>query len=205
MTREIKRMHALGVGVLQQLSLDRDGKRVTYTYFDTEPQGKFVLGLVYWPGGAPAPGPPGKVDHLAPVIRESETVSAYWQKLGFPAFRMEHATPRQDSTYRGKPLWFAFDVGYQNYDQFSYEWIVAPPTPPNIYADFLKEHKEGIQHLGMPVDDLNKAVADYEKLGYHVCQSGAWGDVGKKDSGQYDYMDTDSIGGVAVELIHAYK
>jgi hypothetical protein len=28
--------------------------------------------------------------------------------------------------------------------------------------------------------------------------------VGKKDSGQYDYMDTDSIGGVSVELIHAY-
>ena len=205
MTREINRMRALGVGVLQQLSFDRDGKRVTFTYFDTEPQGKFVLGLVYWPGGAPPAGPPGKVSHLAPVIRESEPVSAYWQKLGFPAFRMEHATPRQDSTYRGKPLWFAFDVGYQNYDQFSYEWIIPPATPPNIYADFLKAHKEGIQHLGMPVDDLSKAVADYEKLGYHVWQSGAWGDVGKKDSGQYDYMDTDSIGGVSVELIHAYK
>jgi hypothetical protein len=205
MNQEIKRMRGLGVGVLQQLSFDRDGKRVTFTYFDTEPQGKFVLGLVYWPGGAPPAGPPGKVSHLAPVIREAAPVSAYWQKLGFPAFRMEHATPRQDSTYRGKPLWFAFEVGYQNYTQFSYEWIIPPMTPPNIYADFLNKHKEGIQHIGMPVDDLQSAVSTYEKLGYHVWQSGAWGDVGKKDSGQYDYMDTDSIGGVAVELIHAYK
>jgi hypothetical protein len=205
MNQEIQRMRSLGVGVLQQLSFDRDGKRVTFTYFDTEPGGKFVLGLVYWPGGAPAAGPPGKVSHLAPVIREAAPVSAYWQKLGFPAFRMEHATPREDSTYRGKPLWFAFEVGYQNYTQFAYEWIIPPMTPPNIYSDFLKKHKEGIQHIGMPVDDLKKAVADYEKLGYHVWQSGAWGDVGKKDSGQYDYMDTDSIGGVAVELIHAYK
>ncbi|HTZ56932.1 MAG TPA: VOC family protein [Acidobacteriaceae bacterium] len=205
MNQEIKRMQSLGVGVLQQLSFERDGKRVTFTYFDTEPQGKFVLGLVYWPGGAPPAGPPGKVSHLAPVIREAAPVSAYWQKLGFPALRMEHATPRKDSTYRGKPLWFAFEVGYQNYTQFSYEWIIPPMTPPNIYADFLNKHKEGIQHIGMPVDDLNKAVAEYEKLGYHVWQSGAWGDVGKKDSGQYDYMDTDSIGGVVVELIHAYK
>ena len=78
-------------------------------------------------------------------------------------------------------------------------------TPPNIYADFLNKHGEGIQHLGLPVDDLSKAVAEYENLGYHVWQSGAWGDVGKKGSGQYDYMDTDSIGGVVVELIHAYK
>jgi hypothetical protein len=205
MDKEIKRMRSLGVGVLQQVSFDRDGKRVTFTYFDTEPEGKFVLGLVYWPGGAPPAGPPGKVSHLAPVIREASPVSAYWQKLGFPAFRMEHATPRQDSTYRGNPLWFAFEVGYQNYTQFSYEWIIPPMTPPNIYADFLNKHKEGIQHIGMPVDDLNQAVAEYEKLGYHVWQSGAWGDVGKKDSGQYDYMDTDSIGGVVVELIHAYK
>jgi Glyoxalase/Bleomycin resistance protein/Dioxygenase superfamily len=80
-----------------------------------------------------------------------------------------------------------------------------PPTsPPNIYSDFLKLHGEGIQHLGIPVKDLQKAIAEYEKHGYHVWQSGAWGDVGKKDSGQYAYMDTDSIGGVAVELIHAY-
>jgi Glyoxalase/Bleomycin resistance protein/Dioxygenase superfamily len=97
-----------------------------------------------------------------------------------------------------------FDVGYQHYDQFSYEWIIPPLSPPNVYADFLKSHQEGIQHLGMPVEDLAKAVAEYEKLGYHVAQSGAWGDVGKKGSGQYDYMDTDSTGGISIELMHSY-
>jgi hypothetical protein len=117
---------------------------------------------------------------------------------------MEDATPREDSRYMGKPLLLDFKVGYQHYDQFSYEWIIPPTTPPNVYADYLKKHHEGIQHIGIPVDDLEKAVAQYEKLGYHVRQSGAWGDVGKKDSGQYDYMDTDTRGGVSVELLHAY-
>ncbi len=201
---EIKRMSKLGVGVLQQMSMDRQGKHITFTYFDTEPQGKFVLGLVYWPGGAPATGAPGKISHIAPVVIEAQPVSAFWQKLGFPALRMEHATPRNDSEYRGKPLQLAFEAGYQHYDQFSYEWIIPPLTPPNIYADFLKSHHEGIQHLGMPVDDLKKAIADYEALGYHVWQSGAWGEVGKKDSGRYAYMDTDAIGGVSVELMHSY-
>src|SRR6266436_2841948 len=64
----------------------------------------------------------------------------------------------------------------------------APPSPANIYADFLnKHHCEGIQHIGIPVEDLAKSVAAYEKLGYHVHQSGAWGDVGKPGSGQYAY------------------
>jgi hypothetical protein len=55
------------------------------------------------------------------------------------------------------------------------------------------------------LDDLEGAIARYKNLGYGVVQSGAWGDVGKKDSGQYGYMATDAIGGVTVELIHAYK
>jgi len=33
-------------------------------------------------------------------------------------------------------------------------------------------------------------------------QSGAWGENGKKGSGHYSYMDTDSIGGVIAEVIH---
>jgi hypothetical protein len=64
---------------------------------------------------------------------------------------------------------------------------------------------ESIQHLGLPVDDLGKAVAVYEKLGYRVWQSGARENLGKKDSGRYACMDTNSIGGVSVELIRDYK
>jgi hypothetical protein len=118
---------------------------------------------------------------------------------------MQQATPRDDSRYKGQPLSLAFEVGYQRHSQFPYEWISPPPSPPNIYADFLNKHlREGIQHIGVPVDDLAKAVAAYEKLGYHVHQSGAWGGVGKPGSGQYAYMDTDSVGGISVELSHAY-
>ena len=209
MAGEIKRMESMGVAVLQKVTVKEKNTSVTLAYFDTAREGKFVLGLVYWPGGAPvtegrATEGRAMVSHLAPVVRGSEAVSAFWQRIGFPSMRMEHATPREDSRYHGQPLWFAFEVGYQHYDQFSYEWIVPPSTPPNVYIDFLKEHGEGIQHIGIPVDDLPKAAAAYEKLGYRVLQSGAWGDVGKKDSGQYDYMDTDLIGGVSAELIHAY-
>lgn len=208
MNQEIQRMGNLGVNVLQQLTVKRQDAPITWTYFDTEPQGKFVLGLVYRPGGASPRVPLSTggqmVSHLAPVIQEPQSVSTFWQKLGFPPFRMEHAAPREDSQYRDKPLSLAFDIGYQHYNQFTYEWIIPPMTPPNIYADFLKKHHEGIQHLGMPVDDLAKAIASYEKLGYHVRQSGAWGDVSQKNSGRYAYMDTDSVGGVSVELLHTY-
>ena len=170
--------------MLQQVTVQRDQVPVTYTYFDTEPEGKFALGLVYGPGGMRAAAGPAVVSHFSPVVWDAAAVSAYWERLGFPAFPMQHAAPRADSRYRDKPLSLAFEVGYQRHTQFRYEWISPPPSPANIYADFLnKHHREGIQHIGMPVEDLAKSVAAYEKLGYHVHQSGAWGMWGSRGRG----------------------
>ncbi len=53
--------------------------------------------------------------------------------------------------------------------------------------------------------DLDAAVAHYKELGYSAWQSGAWGDVGKKNSGRYAYMDTSRIGGVSIEIIQTYN
>jgi len=148
---------------------------------------------------------PAAVSHFGSVVWSADAVSAYWEKLGFPAFPMQHATPRADSRYRDKPLSLAFEVGFQRHTQFRFEWISPPPSPPNIYADFLnKRHREGIQHIGILVDDLPNSIASYEQLGYRVHQSGAWGDVGKAGSGQYAYMDTSAAGGISIELVRAY-
>lgn len=200
LTRETARLHSLGVAVLQTARKPGSDGPV-FTYFDTEPRGKYVLGLVYWPHNAAAPAGP-KVSHIAFVIRDPAPVSAYWQSLGFPAMVVAHASPRAGATYHGDPLMLPFDVGWHRYSQPTFEWIIPPQTPANCYADTLKAHGEGVHHLGLPVDDLDQAIATYAKLGHGVLQSGGWGVDGQKNSGKYAYMDTDAIGGVTVELIH---
>lgn len=199
MSKETDRMRALGVPVMAQLTVK---DRFTTTYFDTEPQGKYVLGLIYFLHGAPANNAPAKISHIGFVARDAESTSDYWQKLGFPAMPKSHASPREDSRYHAKPLLLDFDVCWQRHTQFTYEWIIPPSAPPNLYIDYLKSHGEGIQHIGVPVDDLDQSIADYQKVGYPVAQSGAWGDLPKKGSGRYAYLDTDSIGGVIVEILH---
>jgi catechol 2,3-dioxygenase-like lactoylglutathione lyase family enzyme len=205
MAREVERLRGAGVQVLQRIGLDTDRGPAVFTFFDTEPHGKYVLGLVRWPGGTDSGAASAQVSHIAFVIREAKPVSDYWQQIGFPAMTVAHASPREDSRYHGMPILLPFDVGWHKYTQPTFEWIIPPQQPANCYADFLKAHGEGIHHLGLPVEDLDGAIARYKGLGYGVVQSGAWGDVGKKGSGRYGYMGTDAIGGVTVELIHAYN
>ena len=195
---ETARLRGLGVRVLD--AFDAPGGR--YVFFDTEPTGKYVLGLVTRPLAEAGAGP-AKVTHLGLVIRRAAPVSAYWHSLGFPEITLANASPREDGRYHGKPLLLPFVVGWQNYSHPTYEWIIPPQDPPNCYDDFLHTHGEGVQHLGVPVDNLENALERYAKLGWSPVQSGAWGDVGKPNSGQYAYMDTDALG-VSLELIQAY-
>jgi hypothetical protein len=195
---EIARLGKLGVGILKTMQVD--GAR--YTFFDTEEQGKYVLGLVLRPQAEAVAGPV-KVTHFGLVIRDAAPVSAYWHRLGFPEMPVVDAGPREDGRYHGKPLWFSFKVGWHNYAHPTFEWIIPPVDPPNCYADFLKLHGEGVQHIGIPVDDLERAVGRYTLLDYAPVQLGAWGEVGKPNSGRYAYMDTEALGGMSVELIHA--
>ena len=65
-------MQSLGVAVLQQVTW----QGTTYTYFDTEAKGKYVLGLVYREGGMPGASGSPLVTHLSPVIWDGAAVSA---------------------------------------------------------------------------------------------------------------------------------
>ena len=197
--RQVQKMKEAGVGVLDQVTLGG----TPLTFFDTEAKGKYVLGLTTSPNLESSSVQPS-VTHAGIDIRDAQAVSAFWQSLGWGPLTIAHATPREDSRYRGQPLLLSFDVARYNRRSLSIEWIIPPSSPPNCYADFLREHAEGVQHLGITVQDLDAAVTHYAELGYSVWQSGAWGDVGKKNSGRYTYIDTDRIGGVALEIMQRY-
>jgi len=89
MERESARLAKKGALVLR--TLDAAGSH--YTFFDTEPEGKYVLGLVSRPS-AEASAAPSKVTHVGLVVRKAAPVSEYWQRLGFPEISLGNATPR---------------------------------------------------------------------------------------------------------------
>ena len=189
--KEIQRMKGKGVAVLQQVRSSR-GHLPSYTYFDTEPQGKFVLGLALSPRRTPVPSPPPALSHVGFAVWNAAAVTSYWEKLGFPPFRMQPVAPREDSRYKSQPLSLAYEAGYQRHTQLPYEWIVAPPNPANVFADFLSKHqREGIHHIAIAADNLPTSIATFEKLGYHVQQTGP----------QNAFLDTDSAGGVRIEVV----
>jgi hypothetical protein len=203
---ETSRMRAAGADVLQRGTIETEDGAVTYVQFDTEPEGKYSLGLLFTPPFIDedlpeATGP--AVSQFAFVARDLRAVSAYWQKLGFPEMSFTHP-PLTNLVYRSKPGRFDQQLGWQRHGKVVYEWI-QPLKGPTVYEDQIKAHGEGLHHIAFDIPDMEKAVAQWSAPGYQVAQSGEWGEKNKPGWGRFSYIDTDAVGGVTVELLWNYR
>jgi len=159
----------------EKITLPTPNGPSTYTYFDTEPQGKYVLGLVYGPEAVPASDATVNVSHLALVIRTLWKSRHSGRRSDFQLWRWNIATPRDDSRYRGKPLSLYFDVGWQRLSQFTLEWIIPPTEPKNVYADFSTTMAKESSTSECSLRISSRRSTRYTALGYPARQSGAMG------------------------------
>ncbi len=199
LNREVERLGALGVKVLQRGNVGE----FTYVFFDTEREGKYVLGLIAGPEFGPPPGSALPVTQYAFVARDTRAVSAFWEKLGWPPMTYTHGGLR-DLEYRGKPGQFDQELGWHRHGKVAYEWI-KPLKGPTVYEDHLKVHGEGFHHFGIDVPDMDKAIAGWKQRGFTVSQAGGWGEAGKPGSGRFAYIDTDAMGAITIELLWNYR
>ena len=199
---EVKRMAALGVGVLQSGPMGDDESR--YAIFDTEPEGKYSLGIYWMPQEAP-PAPPTarRVTQFAFILKDEAPVAKYWAKLGWPEMSITHPDLHH-LEYRGKPADYKSRLGWLRHGKVVYEWIM-PEKGPSTWQDHLDKHGEGMHHMAFNVDDMDQAIAEWNKAGYGNLMAGAWGEPGKKGYGRFAYVDTQAAGGIDVELLWNYR
>ncbi|HXK12589.1 MAG TPA: VOC family protein [Vicinamibacteria bacterium] len=201
---EVARLGGLGVPVLQRADVVTPGDRLTVVHMDTAANGKYVVGLLQGdaprpPAEPPSPALPLKLSQYALVVRSLDAVSAYWERLGFPAMQITH-DPLHDLRHRGQPGRFDQRLGWHRHGTVTWEWI-EPLAGPTVYEEHLKEHGESLHHLAFDVPDIDAACAAWEALGVPIVQSGAWGQEGKPGSGRFAYAATDAFGGVTTEFL----
>jgi 4-hydroxyphenylpyruvate dioxygenase-like putative hemolysin len=85
-----------------------------------------------------------------------------------------------------------------------YEWII-PEKGPSTWHDHLDKHGEGVHHIALNVDDMDKAIAEWKQAGYEYVMGGAWGEAGKPGSGRFAYVDAQRASGIDVELLWNYR
>lgn len=143
------------------------------------------------------------VKQIAVVVRDLEaSVRAYWDLLRIGPWKAYELTEDvlKDMTYHGEPARFSLRHALAWKDGVQLE-LVQPGNGPSIFADHLREHGEGLHHVGIYVEDHAKAVTEFAEQGFEPIQSargfGATGD------GAFAYFATAHPLAAIVELIEA--
>jgi catechol 2,3-dioxygenase-like lactoylglutathione lyase family enzyme len=192
---ELIRLDQLGVKPLLDITWKDRGR---YVFLDTYKQGKYSLALVVTPESK-LPEQSRRITQFAFVVKDLESVSGYWAKLGLPAMTYTHPDC-SDLVYRGKPGAFDMRLGWQRHGKVVYEWI-QPLRGPATYYDHLEKHGEGFHHLAVSVSDMDRGITEWSGFGFPMAMGGAWGEKGKPGSGRFAYHDLDHCCGIEVELL----
>jgi catechol 2,3-dioxygenase-like lactoylglutathione lyase family enzyme len=99
--------------------------------------------------------------------------------------------------YRGGPTEFASRLALN--DQSPQLELIQPLTGPSAHADWLEQHGEGLQHLGVIVESVATAVDEATAAGFEVVQTGAG--IGPQRDGAWAYIDTTEALGFMVEAV----
>ena len=101
-------------------------------------------------------------------------------------------------SYYGEPCEYKMRVALSYFGPMRVEFIEIVEGP-TVYADFVKAHGFGVQHLGVLVEDMEVALAQAAEAGFTMIMDGSG--FGPDGDGHYAYLDTEKAYGVTYELI----
>lgn len=102
--------------------------------------------------------------HFGYVTRDIERSIKNLERY-FGLVKILRKTPSYfNKTYHGKPEDFEMQFAYCRVGSLVYEFIQTI-RGSTVYDEFLKEHGEGIHHLGYEVENLSEWIEAYGKVG----------------------------------------
>ena len=134
------------------------------------------------------------------VVRDLEkSMEQYQNVLGIGSWEIIDADSSQvtDMMYHGSEVKrpFRFRAALSMVGPMQLE-LIQPIEGDLLYNDFLKEHGEGLHHLGhVRVQNLDESVQALEKAGFSCLQRGGF------TGGGFAYMDTVKALGFILELL----
>lgn len=102
-----------------------------------------------------------------------------------------------EMTFRGGPGKFAMRIALGGSSPVVE--LIEPLRGPSIYHEWLAENTEGLHHIAVEVESLDRGIEAANSAGLQVLQSGRG--YGLDGDGGFAYLDTYEQAGILVELI----
>ena len=128
------------------------------------------------------------------------TIKAYYEKFGMGGWHIYTYGPPllKFMNYKNKPITYRARIALGYFGNTRIE-LIQNLEGHTIYTDFIKKHGYGVQHLGIYVKDIQKALKNAFDAGFSIIMEGCG--FGLDNDGHFAYLDTEDVCGITYELI----
>ena len=138
----------------------------------------------------------GPIMQFSYVVADLDAAIDHWAgilEVG-PFFVFEHV-PYSTCLYRGKPSDIDMDVALAYSGDVQIELVLQRNDAPSIFRDFLQTRGEGLQHVGVMTDDIDRDLAHFAQKSVRPVQEGE-----ATNGTRFAYMETALVPGTMLEL-----
>jgi methylmalonyl-CoA/ethylmalonyl-CoA epimerase len=133
------------------------------------------------------------VSQVGVVVEDLDRAASFLESnFGLGPFRVEEGEA-PNVWDRGEEKRIKARLGFATLGQVELE-LIEIVEGDSVHLEFLREHGEGIHHLGFRIADFEAKLAQAKDMGFEVLQTGPFGRF-------YAYLDTRRHGGLIFELI----
>lgn len=141
-----------------------------------------------------------ELEQVGIIVRDlQKSMENYWNNFGIGPWTIFHypSSELRDMTYRGKAGRFSFQIARGTVGAMEVE-LIEPLEGESTWADFLKEHGEGVHHIAWyKVDNMAETIQSMEKAGF-LCLTSA-----RTYRAHFAYFDTTKLLGTILEAFWA--
>ncbi len=143
---------------------------------------------------------PATIGHVGMVVRDLDAaMEGFWRNSGIGPWKVYvNSAPPLTCIYHGRPASYQVRVAIAKSGSILLE-LIQYLAGDSIHRDFVESGREGVEHLGIYVPDLDAALQTYLDNGVRVLQ--AADGMGIKGDGRYAYLDTEPTVGTILELV----
>jgi methylmalonyl-CoA/ethylmalonyl-CoA epimerase len=135
------------------------------------------------------------VSQIGVVVEDLDRAASFLESsFGLGPFRVEELEA-PNVWDRGQEKHIKARLGFAMMGQVELE-LIHIVEGDSVHLEFLRQHGEGIHHLGFRVDDFVAKLEQAKAMGFEVLQTGPVGRF-------YAYLDTRREGGLIFELIES--
>ncbi len=143
-----------------------------------------------------------QISQIGIVVKDLDlALDHYWLNAGIGPWNVyTTGAPPLRCTYHGHPANYTVRLATAKSGSLQME-LIEYISGETIHRDFQVSGREGIEHMGIYVPDLELALQPYQELGIGILQRADG--LGVKGDGRYAYLDTEPILGTILELIQS--